>query len=125
MYKSTFIVILLVMTLSQLTKSDESDNECGTQDLDLNANEILNDNALPEPEAPKFDYQGRARPDQKSLLIIFDATGSMTTNLAQVKVSAQQIVVELAEHAENPIYNYVLSVFRDEGSIPSKIFCFS
>lgn len=120
MNKSAFIVLLLAILHAKVVKSDFSDDECALHDLESIASEIPDDNALPEPKSPKIDYQGRERPDQKSLLIIFDATGSMSTNLAQVKASAQEIVVALAEHAENPIYNYVLSAYRDNGTKPSK-----
>lgn len=119
MERSAFILILLVLCLAQLGKSDISNDECGIlskQDLEKIANEISEDNAVPEPKAPKIDYEGRPRPDQKSLLIIFDATGSMATDLVQMKASAQEIIVELSEHEENPIYNFVLSVFRDPGT---------
>lgn len=121
MNKSAFTVVVLVMLLEKVVKSDVSDDECALHELESSASEISENNAAPEPEPPKIDYQGRPRPDQKSLLIIFDATGSMSKDLAQVKASAQDIVVALAEHAENPIYNYVLSAFRDEGSKPSKL----
>lgn len=55
------------------------------------------------------------KPNQKSLLIIFDGTGSMSTDLAQLKTAAKKIVVDYAAQEDKPIFNYVLDVFRDPG----------
>lgn len=52
---------------------------------------------------------------QKDLLIVFDATGSMGPDLAQLRSAAIEIVNELSGKAEDPINNFVLSVFRDPG----------
>lgn len=52
---------------------------------------------------------------QKDLLIVFDATGSMGTDLAQLRSAAIEIVNELSRKEEDPINNFVLSVFRDPG----------
>ena len=56
-----------------------------------------------------------ARSDQRSLLIIFDATKSMGTDLAQLSSAAQEIVNDLSKRKDNPIFNYILVVFRDPG----------
>ena len=56
-----------------------------------------------------------AREDQRSLLIIFDATTSMGADLAQLKSAAQEIINELSKRKDNPIFNYILVVFRDPG----------
>ena len=56
-----------------------------------------------------------AREDQRSLLIIFDGTGSMSTDLAQLKSAAEEIINELSKRIDNPIFNYILVVFRDPG----------
>lgn len=117
----------MLLSNLKLAKSAISDDECGIADIkdpETNNNEFVTDNEVPEAKPQKVDYQGRARPDQKSLLVIFDATGSMGPNLAQVKASARDIVVALAEHAENPIYNYILSVYRDPPTNPGE-FCAS
>ncbi|XP_070504621.1 hemicentin-2-like [Chironomus tepperi] len=53
------------------------------------------------------------RPDQKSLVMAFDTTGSMGSELEQVKSSAQEIVQEMAAKAESPIYNYILVAFNN------------
>lgn len=55
------------------------------------------------------------RSDQASLLIVFDGTGSMHADLNQLRGAALKIVNDLAEKESNPIYNYILSVFRDPG----------
>lgn len=49
------------------------------------------------------------------MLIVFDATGSMGPDLAQLRSAAIEIVNELSGKAEDPINNFVLSVFRDPG----------
>lgn len=58
---------------------------------------------------------GGPRSDQRSLLIVFDATGSMAGDLAQLRAGAIEIVNELSEKENNPVFNYILSVFRDPG----------
>jgi len=50
---------------------------------------------------------------QKDLLIVFDATGSMAKDLAQLRSAAIEIVNDLSGKEEDPINNFVLSVFRD------------
>jgi len=67
--------------------------------------------------APQNMFKDRARSNQKSLLIIFDSTGSMGTDLAQLKAAARSIVTELSKHEHKPIYNYILVEFND----PSKL----
>lgn len=62
------------------------------------------------------DYKDRPRPNQRSLVIIFDGTASMHDDLKQLTDGAQKIVNELSMRDDNPIFNYVLVVFRD----PSK-----
>lgn len=62
-------------------------------------------------------YKDRPRPDQKSLLIVFDATISMNPDLAQLREGAQEIVTKFASREDNPIYNYILSVYRDPGRL--------
>lgn len=62
------------------------------------------------------NWNDRPRRDQKSLLIVFDTTNSMAKDLAQLKGGAQDIVNNFASRSDQPIYNYVLSLFND----PSK-----
>lgn len=61
------------------------------------------------------DFQDRPRDDQKSLLIVFDATGSMHDDLEQLRSGAKEIIHELSARTDNPIFNYILVVFRDPG----------
>jgi hypothetical protein len=60
----------------------------------------------------------RARLDQKSLLIIFDTTNSMGSDLEQLRSAALDVVKVFAAKKNEPIFNYVLSLFND----PSKMF---
>ncbi|CAO1415300.1 unnamed protein product [Diamesa serratosioi] len=62
-----------------------------------------------------------ARPDQRSLLIIFDGTGSMGADLAQLKSAAQEIINEFSQRIDNPIFNYILVVFRDPDIEPALV----
>ncbi|CAO1403099.1 unnamed protein product [Diamesa serratosioi] len=50
---------------------------------------------------------------QKSLIIIFDGTQSMEPDLVQLRHAIKKIVKEFSNFVENPIYNYILVVFRD------------
>lgn len=113
---------------SYLVKSHISDEECGIieeESTTIRINAIDNGTASSIPIQaikPKKDYKGRARPDQRSLLIVFDGTGSMSADLAQLRGGAQEIVNKLALREDNPIFNYVLSVFRDPGKYFSNLF---
>lgn len=62
------------------------------------------------------DFRDRPRSDQKSLLIVFDATGSMHDDLEQLRAGAREIINEMSARSDNPVFNYILVVFRD----PSK-----
>jgi hypothetical protein len=53
---------------------------------------------------------------QRSLLLIFDGTGSMFKELEKLRRAAKEIIAELSSFQDNPIFNYVLVIFRD----PSK-----
>ena len=53
------------------------------------------------------------KPGQKSLIIAFDGTASMTEDLKQVRIAARDIVNDFASRPQKSIYNYVLVVFRD------------
>lgn len=58
----------------------------------------------------------RPRDDQKSLMIVFDITGSMTEELEQVKEGINEIIEKFSTRKDELIYNYILSMFDD----PSK-----
>lgn len=102
------IGIFLLIDCINKVKSVKEDYEC--------TDFIGTDHApTKEKTKPKKDYKGRPRPDQKSLLIVFDATRSMSSDLAQLRGAASKIVEKLSSREDNPIYNYVLSIFRDPG----------
>ena len=63
----------------------------------------------------EYGFRDRPRPGQRSLLIIFDGTKSMTQDLEQLQLAATQIVNELSMRQDNPIFNYILVIFRDPG----------
>ena len=105
-----------------------NDNICNNREKNVAYDVILFDNNSPmqrdettrvnkrqAPQNDKNDFKDRPRPDQRSLLIVFDATGSMNRDLVELRSAAQEIVNELSARADNPIYNYVLVVYRDPG----------
>ncbi|XP_055635973.1 hemicentin-1-like isoform X2 [Toxorhynchites rutilus septentrionalis] len=57
-------------------------------------------------------YQGPSE-GQRSLVIVFDATGSMLDDLNQLRDGAKLIIDEITLLQNNPIYNYVFVPFRD------------
>lgn len=76
--------------------------------------EIISLNQLfQHAKADDEDWNDRPTRDQKSLLIAFDTTGSMAKDLAELRQGAQDIVSNFAERKDQPIYNYVLSLFND------------
>lgn len=112
-----------------LESSVVNDNICNNRVKNVAFDVVLFDNnskmqrqeskTVNKRQAPindKNDYRDRPRPDQRSLLIVFDATGSMHNDLEQLRAGAQEIVNELSAREDNPIFNYVLVVYRD----PSK-----
>lgn len=70
-----------------------------------------------EQEIQRYRNNDQPKPNQKSLVLIFDATGSMTKDLEQLRTAAKQIVNELSLREDNPIYNYILVIFRDPGML--------
>jgi len=48
------------------------------------------------------------RPEQKSLVIVFDSTGSMFDDLQQLTSSAANITNYLSSSHEDLVYNYIL-----------------
>ncbi|XP_053681415.1 hemicentin-1-like [Anopheles nili] len=50
---------------------------------------------------------------QRSLVIVFDATGSMLDDLQQLRDAARLIIAEITQRDSNPIFNYVFVPFRD------------
>ncbi|XP_070501615.1 hemicentin-1-like [Chironomus tepperi] len=79
---------------------------------------MISDSCLSKSPSIKVNYANQPKPDQKSLLLIFDTSGSMGGDLAQLKVGAKEIVRDLSSRADNPIFNYVLVAFNDPGVDP-------
>ncbi|XP_052863793.1 hemicentin-1-like [Anopheles cruzii] len=50
---------------------------------------------------------------QRSLVIVFDATGSMVDDLQQLRDAARLIIAEVTQRDNNPIFNYIFVPFRD------------
>jgi hypothetical protein len=125
-------------TRSFVESSVANDNICNNREKNVAFDVIVFDNNSPmhrdesksvnKRQAPsdKNDFKDRPRPDQRSLLIVFDATGSMHDDLEQLRSGAQEIVNEMSARIDNPIYNYVLVVYRDPSKFPpyqpSKVF---
>jgi hypothetical protein len=59
--------------------------------------------------------------DERSLVIIFDATASMHDDLVQLRSSAVEIINDLSAQEENKIKEYILVVFRDPGELNSSL----
>jgi hypothetical protein len=55
------------------------------------------------------------RAGQKSLVITFDTTGSMSGHLEQLKTAAKEIITHATSQAINPFYNYIFVPFDDPG----------
>uniref|UniRef100_A0A182MNL9 Hemicentin-1 n=1 Tax=Anopheles culicifacies TaxID=139723 RepID=A0A182MNL9_9DIPT len=53
------------------------------------------------------------RDGQRSLVIVFDATGSMLDDLQQLRDAAELIIAEITQRDNNPIFNYIFVPFRD------------
>jgi hypothetical protein len=59
----------------------------------------------------------RPKPGQRSLVIVFDGTGSMLDDLEQLRHGAELIIAEITKKKDNPIYNYIFVPFRDPGKL--------
>jgi hypothetical protein len=59
----------------------------------------------------------RPQPGQRSLVIVFDGTGSMLDDLEQLRHGAELIIEEITKKKDNPIYNYIFVPFRDPGKV--------
>lgn len=67
---------------------------------------------------PTTINNGRPKPGQTSLVIVFDGTGSMENCLIQLRSGAKLIIERFTNRSDNPIYNYIFVPFRD----PRKFF---
>lgn len=54
------------------------------------------------------------RPGQISLVLVFDATESMSNDLHQLRQGAEKMFDKFAGLENNPIYNYIFVPFREE-----------
>lgn len=91
---------------------DKHLNETAVDELDRVWFPMLYDNDV-NKKVKRNIPNNLPRPDQRSLLIIFDGTASMWDDLQQLRNSAKRIVAELSTRDDNPIFNYVLVIFRD------------
>jgi hypothetical protein len=100
-----FKVIILICVI-KIIYCDKSDDECG----------IILKNAEPA-NATNDDISlalERLKPvPKKSLVIVFDTTGSMEDDLKDLRSAAVDITELLRKHPDNPIGNYILSKFND------------
>lgn len=61
------------------------------------------------------------RSDQRSLVIVFDATGSMQDSLNVLRNSARNIIDKFSSWNHSPIYNYIFVPFRDPETGPAVV----
>lgn len=110
---SSAIVFLLVLTrcISFVTPLDDLCEAYNA--IDDTTREALQ---FSKTKSLHTNYEDRPRPDQKSLLIVFDKTSSMASDLAQLRKGALEIVTNFSTREDNPIFNYILQLFDD----PSK-----
>lgn len=66
----------------------------------------------PTMELPT-SFSDPPRPEQASLVIVFDTTWSMDDDLQELRAGAEYIVKEMMKKSQNPIYNYVFAPFND------------
>lgn len=86
-----------------------------TEDEHFSSAGISHDGEVNRSSYDENDYKDRPRPDQKSLLIVFDATESMKDALDELQEAARHIIKDFSSREINPIFNYVLEIFRDPG----------
>lgn len=122
--------IVMSLLLISVVKPDISAADCVDYEDEIEttttsaaSSDVITKVPIPTKK-PKKDFKGRPRPDQKSLLLVFDDTGSMSDDLVQLRGAAREIVNTLAGLDEKPIYNYILSVFNDPGLLLNRILGF-
>lgn len=98
------IKILTLIILIKIINCDRSDDECG----------IILQNAEPANATDDEIYHAfeKLKP-KKSLVIVFDTTGSMGDDLKNLQSAAVDITELLKKHPDNPVGNYILSKFDD------------
>lgn len=102
-----------------------NDNICNNNEKSVAYDVIMLDNVAATNDEGKIvkretsdhddDFKDRPRADQKSLVMVFDATGSMHDDLEQLRSGAREIINEMSARTDNPVFNYILVVFRDPG----------
>lgn len=102
---------ILLLTIGSV-KSDISDDECGV-DIEVEP-EVRNSTDKPQisvvrPQSKKSSQKF----NKKSLLIAFDGTNSMRSDLNQMRDAAKKLITDLSGRDDKPIKNYVLTVFKD------------
>lgn len=113
---SSFLTIIVLINIKLLVTADKG-AASSSSEKNVAFDVIRVNNNIEAPPSHKIDkHKNRPRADQKSLLIIFDGTGSMHDDLQQLTQGAQEIINDLSSRNDSPIFNYVLVVFRD----PSK-----
>jgi hypothetical protein len=79
-------------------------------------NDVSHDYYMPEKAPSNQPHAG-----QKSLVITFDTTGSMSGHLEQLKTAAKEIITHATSQAINPFYNYIFVPFDDPGKSVSSV----
>jgi hypothetical protein len=98
------VLIYVFIVHLKVINGDISDDECG----------VYETKAIKQPSEPFTDQTfQRRKVVQKSLLIVFDGTGSMSNDLQEMREAAKEIVGTYSGGKDNPIKNYVLTVFQD------------
>lgn len=69
-------------------------------------------------ETPSVNGTAEDPPTGSSLVFVFDSTGSMKSELLQVKIGAAKILDALRVRPDVPIRNYIMIPFKDPGKFP-------
>ena len=101
-----------IVTMANLSSLVQKDN------FDDDNNSDFSDHLDKEFDDPPLTRKSR-KSGQRSLVIVFDATGSMIDDLEQLRKGAEIIIDEFSKRDDSPIYNYIFVPFRD----PSEYLC--
>lgn len=106
-------VIFVILSLILTTKGDISDDECSVWKDETTTIASMIDKPTNASKLSNSHTNSSRKLRKKSLILVFDATGSMHDDLVQLRGAAKEIVKHFSAQEENPIQNYILSVFRD------------
>lgn len=106
-------VLLIFVSVVHISCGQEMQHH-KTEPISNNKPSLNKNESSPQPLAAYTGSRNNSQ-NQKDLLIVFDATGSMGPDLAQLRSAAIEIINDLSRKVEDPIHNFVLSVFRDPG----------